>query len=125
MTKAITDKRVAEAVKTERPDFQPGIYRHWKGGLYRALFLARDSVSQDKSRLLVVYISMTNGEMFARPLYNEESSWSDDVLLEHENNTASWVPRFSFVESAQQGPTLTMEEVPTQRTGEGPAKEVS
>lgn len=95
MTK-IADKRAAESTKVEQPEFIPGVYRHWKGGLYRALFLVRDSLS--KERLLVIYISMTNGEMFARPLYGEESSWSDDILIDH-GKTAEWVPRFNLVEA--------------------------
>ena len=102
--KTITDKRVAEAVKTVLPNFQPGVYKHWKGGLYRALFLARDSVSEQKGRLLVIYISMTNGNVYARPLYGEESSWSDEILIEHSDKTAEWIPRFAPFEPAIEVP---------------------
>lgn len=41
--------------------FRPGIYRHYKGGLYRALFLARDHETQWP---VVVYVPLQVANAF-------------------------------------------------------------
>jgi len=46
-----------------REDFRPGVYMHWKGSKYRALFLAQDSTNRADSggsteEPVVVYISL-------------------------------------------------------------------
>lgn len=99
MTTTKQPEAIAESTKETRPDFVPGLYKHYKGGLYKALFLVRDcTYNEAKDRLLVIYLSLTNGELFARPLFGEASSWSDSVLLEK----GGWVQRFSAVSEITQ-----------------------
>lgn len=47
---------------------KPGVYRHYKGGLYRVLFLARHSETEEE---LVVY----------QALYGEEGYWVRPLAL--------------------------------------------
>jgi len=55
---------------------QPGLYVHYKGGRYRALFTATHSETLVP---LVIYMSMETGEIFARPdfMWNETVQWPD------------------------------------------------
>jgi len=47
----------------------PAVYRHYKGGLYRVLFEARNSTNgPDDGLPVVVYVSLTNGHVFVRDL---------------------------------------------------------
>ena len=46
--------------------FQLGIYKHFKGGMYEALFVAKHSEAHDEE--FVVYKSLENGSMWIRPL---------------------------------------------------------
>lgn len=46
--------------------FRPGIYRHYKGGLYQALQVARHS--EDPAQEFVVYTSLEQGGTWVRPL---------------------------------------------------------
>lgn len=46
--------------------FRPGIYRHYKGGMYRAIAVARHS--EHPAQELVVYESLDNGGTWVRPL---------------------------------------------------------
>lgn len=42
-------------------------YRHYKGGLYRVLFIAHDSTNgPDCGRSLVIYVSLSTGRINAR-----------------------------------------------------------
>jgi len=54
----------------------PGVYKHFKGGRYRVLTTALHSETDDS---LVVYVSLTTGEVFARPMtmWREEVVWPD------------------------------------------------
>ncbi len=36
-----------KASERQVKDFRPGLYRHWKGPLYRALFLGQDSTNRE------------------------------------------------------------------------------
>ncbi len=58
---------------------QPGNYLHYKGGWYRVLFTAKHTETEE---MLVVYVSLAKGEMFARPekMWSEEILWTDGVL---------------------------------------------
>ena len=47
---------------------RPGIYRHYKGALYRVLFTALMSDNDKKREAYVVYFSMEKGEMNVRRL---------------------------------------------------------
>ena len=50
-----------------------GIYRHYKGGIYQVVDIARHSETLEK---LVIYKSVENGEYWARPL----SMWNETVI---------------------------------------------
>jgi hypothetical protein len=78
---------------TLRPEFKPGVYRHYKGGLYHALFLARQNETITPNISVVVYISMTTGDIYTRPYSDPRfDSWTDQVRLDH-----GWVTRFTYV----------------------------
>lgn len=84
----------------EVADFRPGIYQHWKGHLYRALFLAQDStnrpssppewsevpgvrVTESSDEPMVIYISLNephSGNVCARELWqwNELVKWPEN-----------------------------------------------
>lgn len=47
-------------------NFKPGIYRHYKGDLYHAFFVARASEAIDQE--YVVYQSLSKGFIWIRPL---------------------------------------------------------
>lgn len=61
-----------------------GLYRHYKGGLYTVLHLARHSETEE---WLVVYRSEAQGTFWARPL----SMWLEEV---------GGQPRFALVEKS-------------------------
>lgn len=46
--------------------FKPGIYRHFKGGLYEAITVGRLSEARDQE--FVVYRSLDNGFVWIRPI---------------------------------------------------------
>lgn len=46
---------------------KPGIYKHYKGGLYRVVFTATDSTNGDNDGMsMVVYVSLTTGRVHVR-----------------------------------------------------------
>ena len=56
------------------------IYRHFKGGRYRALMTATNSENREET--LVIYISLDHGTVWARPtqMWAEETDrWPDGV----------------------------------------------
>lgn len=65
--------------------FTPGMYRHFKGGVYEALFLAKDGETQED----VVVYKNAKGEVWVRPL----SMWSEHVERDGYNG-----PRFVRLE---------------------------
>ncbi|MDY0097443.1 MAG: DUF1653 domain-containing protein [Candidatus Dojkabacteria bacterium] len=76
---------------TEEREFVPGVYRHFKGGMYFALMLAKDSETEDD---VVVYI----------PLYYKEESetkaWVrslDNFMSTKELEDGTTVNRFEFI----------------------------
>jgi len=64
---------------------KPGIYRHYKGGEYRVIGLAKHSETGEK---LVVYQSLNGDELWARP---------KDMFLESVNVEGKEVPRFKYI----------------------------
>lgn len=68
--------------------FKPGIYRHFKGGMYKALFVARHSEAHDQE--FVVYESLDRGLMWIRPLA---------MFIEEVERDGYKGPRFVWVES--------------------------
>lgn len=69
--------KVQVTTEQARAQFAPGLYRHYKGGLYLALALAQDS--SDVRKLSVVYRSLQLGELWHRPLAESEDSWTGHV----------------------------------------------
>ncbi len=66
---------------------KPGKYRHFKGGEYEVLHIARHSESEES---LVIYRALYGeGEIWARPL----SMFCESVLYDGKT-----VPRFSLIE---------------------------
>ncbi len=52
---------------------QPGVYKHFRGGMYTVILIAQDSTNSrerpDGSKNhIVIYVSHTNGKVFARDL---------------------------------------------------------
>ncbi|HAL45388.1 MAG TPA: DUF1653 domain-containing protein [Phycisphaerales bacterium] len=66
--------------------FKPGIYRHFKGSTYEALFVARNSEHSHKE--YVVYRSIYNGGVWVRPLA---------MFLEIIDRDGYHGPRFSWL----------------------------
>ncbi|MFW7269176.1 DUF1653 domain-containing protein [Gluconacetobacter sp. Hr-1-5] len=69
--------------ETERT--RPGLYRHYKGGLYTLICVGRHSETEE---WLVTYRSEARGDYWVRPL----AMWVEDV---------EGVPRFSPVRGAE------------------------
>lgn len=67
-------------------ELQPGLYRHFKGGEYKVMAVARHSETQEQ---LVVY----------RPLYGDSGVWVRplDMFLEMTELEGKTVPRFTFL----------------------------
>jgi hypothetical protein len=78
-----------ERLQKEKHMTTPGIYCHYKGNLYRVLFLVQDSEndSTEPDRWMVVYVSLSEpGRLSVRPekefsslVRQEESAVSDAV----------------------------------------------
>ena len=49
---------------SEEREFKVGIYRHFKGGMYRTYEMATDS---ETGKTMVVYRSMQNNRLYVRP----------------------------------------------------------
>ncbi|GBQ97161.1 DUF1653 domain-containing protein [Gluconacetobacter sp. 1b LMG 1731] len=69
--------------ETERT--RPGLYRHYKGGLYTLICVGRHSETEE---WLVTYRSEARGDYWVRPL----AMWVEDV---------AGVPRFSPVHGVE------------------------
>ncbi len=82
-------KNVAMELSEEAKKLKPGIYKHFKGGMYRVLHVARDS--EDRERELVVYQSLDRGGVWVRPL---------KMFIEEVERDGYKGPRFAFVEPA-------------------------
>lgn len=82
---------MSEKENIEIREFKPGVYRHFKGGVYLALMLAKDSETLEDT---VVYI----------PLYDKPESGTrawirslNDFMGAKELEDGSVVNRFEFV----------------------------
>lgn len=72
-----------------------GIYKHYKGGLYTVLFVARNSTNgPDEGKNVVVYVSHKDGYVSSR----DEGQFHEMVNPnpKHLEGGAILVPRFSF-----------------------------
>lgn len=67
-------------------NFKPGIYKHYKGDLYHALFVGRHSEARDEE--FVVYKSLKTGDVWLRPL---------KMFIEDVNVSGETQPRFKWV----------------------------
>ncbi|MDO8499722.1 MAG: DUF1653 domain-containing protein [bacterium] len=66
-------------------NFQPGIYRHYKGGLYDAMFVARTEATGEEQ---VIYKSREKRYIWTRPLA---------MFMEEVDVDGKTMPRFEFV----------------------------
>ncbi|TSC55656.1 MAG: hypothetical protein G01um101418_760 [Parcubacteria group bacterium Gr01-1014_18] len=66
--------------------FKLGIYKHFKGDLYRAFFVARSSEAREEE--FVVYQSLTKDYVWIRPL---------EMFMEDVDRDGYKGPRFSWV----------------------------
>jgi hypothetical protein len=74
-------------------DFKPGLYKHYKGGLYTAICLG---THHETRQPVVIYISHTYGGLNVRPLHGwlgDVDGW-DDIIKISDNEA---VRRFQFV----------------------------
>lgn len=70
----------------------PGVYKHFKGKLYRLLFTARDTHANPKDcDLLVVYMSMEDGQIWTRKASDWEKlvEWPGGRM---KHRFVRWVP---------------------------------
>lgn len=75
-------KPLSDAAK----NFRPGIYRHYKGGVYHALCVGHDS--EEPERELVTYRSLAQGGVWVRPF----AMFLEDVKVgEYEGPRFTWV----------------------------------
>lgn len=73
--------------------FKPGLYEHYKGGLYVALGLVTHHHTR---KPMVVYVSCKYGTTNVRPLEGwdrDEDGWTDITV----NDAGDEVPRFKYV----------------------------
>jgi len=70
----------------EAKNFKPGLYRHFKGGTYRAWFVGRSSEARDQE--FVIYQSLDLGFIWIRPLA---------MFLEEVDVNGKKIPRFEYV----------------------------
>ena len=64
---------------------KPGVYRHFKGGIYRVLYIARHSEGLED---MVVYQSCKDGSYWVRPV----SMWNETFERDGEVK-----PRFQYI----------------------------
>ena len=75
---------------SEKQDFRPGRYRHFKGGLYELLFTARHSETGEP---MVVYRALYGAkEIWVRPA----SMWNETVERDGQR-----LPRFTYLGNSE------------------------
>ena len=57
----------------KKETLKPGIYRHFKGGMYELMFISRHSETEEE---MVIYKSMKDGGYWARPI----GMWNETVI---------------------------------------------
>lgn len=68
-------------MRVAKEEVRPGIYRHYKGGLYTVLFVAEDHETRAKQ---VVYVCHEKGGVTVRPMRgtpDDPDGWLDEVNL--------------------------------------------
>ncbi len=70
---------------------KPGLYRHYKGNLYRLLFLARHTESMEN---MVIYQDAKDSDkIWARPA----AMWEETVRIDGKE-----IPRFEFLSGGEE-----------------------
>lgn len=91
---------IEDAIKdlSDSSKFKPGLWRHYKGGMYVALYLVHHHETRS---LMVVYVSMTLGSINVREWATPGAdSWTDVVRVPTTSGgglTYDEVPRFAYV----------------------------
>lgn len=59
-------------------EFKHGLYKHFKGGLYRTILTALDSETKQP---MVLYLNLSTGQFWLRPpeMFTEMVTWPDDI----------------------------------------------
>lgn len=94
----------------------PGVYRHYKGGLYHVLGIAVREETVNKTDQtgtspggdrVVVYIPLSKGSLLENPLFSSVTMWTRPLhdfnamlteLPDLQSVDNSWFPRFKKVE---------------------------
>ena len=79
--------------------FRHGIYRHYKGGLYRSLSLV---AHHDTREPWVLYVSLKQGSINIRPLWGPDG-WQTAVEVNEGHRGDAVVQRFSLVDVSLDG----------------------
>ena len=80
-------------------NFKPGLYRHYKGGLYTAVAIV---THHETRQPMVLYVSHTYGGLNVRPLRGwaaDRDGWADliDPKTGHTTGEAGDVRRFEYI----------------------------
>ena len=75
-----------KATREQVEAFRPGVYRHWKGALYRALFLGQDSTNRDGKESTeeptVAYVALSDGTGHQGNIcFRELWQWMEPVMI--------------------------------------------
>lgn len=88
---------LAHVPSKDPKDFKPGVYKHYKGDLYRALMLVHHHETRD---FMVVYVSLGHGSVNVREYATPgRDSWTDVVNVGPSDHPADFIPqeRFKYV----------------------------
>jgi hypothetical protein len=80
-------------------EFKPGIYEHYKGDRYQALFLAEHHETRQP---FVTYLSLSKGTINLRPWHSlTDDAWTDLVREQVPDGAEPhpWRPRFKYLEN--------------------------
>lgn len=75
------DKKATPTESEAAAEFVPGLYRHYKGGLYTALAIV---THHETRRPMVLYVSLHYGAVQVRPLVGwagDADGWLDEILV--------------------------------------------
>ena len=85
----MTNESPVPPLSAQAQGFKPGVYEHYKGGLYDALFVGRSSEAREEE--FVVYRSQEKGFIWIRPL----AMFLGSVMIDGAEK-----PRFLFIREA-------------------------
>lgn len=90
-------------VASDNLDFKPGLYKHYKGGLYQALTLAGSSDDETSGVLMVVYVCLYTYK--GGPFVRVRSLRSWNHVVSHEGKA---MPRFEYLGSGIDTPAIVL-----------------